>query len=260
MRAPQPLRNDNIQLAASLVMLRDSAAGIEVYMTERPGGIDFADLHVFPGGKVAAADDAWLSRPGAVLAGQDALGAEVALGERQGLRYWVAAIRESFEECGVLYARRADGQWLTISEAEAPRYSEYREALIDGSMTLDALCAAADVRLDASGLLYFSHWLTPASVPRRFDTRFFLARMLPGQATAEHHREVVSGAWVTAQQALQYAQDGVWQMISPTRITLESIAPFSHTAHLWQAVRGNRHLPVLTAQLRREGMSELRGL
>ncbi|MFK7912784.1 MAG: hypothetical protein AB8B93_02620 [Pseudomonadales bacterium] len=259
MRAALALRNNNVQLAATLVMVRDTEAGLEVYMTERPGGIDFADLHVFPGGKVAAADDDWLLESDQRLLGQNGSSADAALGEQQALRYWVAAIRESFEECGVLYARDANGRWLGIGARERARFSEYREALIEQRMTLSELCAATDTVLDASGLLYFSHWLTPEAAPRRFDTRFFLARMLPDQATAEHHREVVSGAWVAPRQALANAQEGQWQLISPTRITLESLLPFASSADLWQAVRANRHLPVLTDALRREGMCELRG-
>lgn len=259
MRPALPLHSNNIQLAATLVLVRDTAAGIEVYMTERPGGIDFADLHVFPGGKVAAADDEWLQDSGQRLLGQNGEAANAALGEAEALRYWVAAIRESFEECGVLYARDAAGDWLEISAAELPRFAEYREALIEQRMTLAQLCEATGAVLDASGLLYFSHWLTPESAPRRFDTRFFLARMLPGQATAEHHREVVSGAWVAPAEALANARTGRWQLISPTRVTLESLAPFASSAALWQAVRGNRHLPTLTTALRHEGMCELRG-
>lgn len=258
-RPQQPLKQGTVHLAATLVMVRDCNPGIEVYMTERPGGIDFAELHVFPGGKVDAADDAWLQEQGSVLLGETEASANQQLGEYAALRYWVAAIRESFEECGVLYARDASGGWLSIAPEDSPRFTELREALIHNELTLSQLCERTGVTLDASGLAYFSHWLTPEVAPRRFDTRFFLARMLPNQATAAHHREVVSGSWVTPQAALEHADAGRWGLISPTRVSLESLLGYRSVDELWPVVQSAQHLPPLTAQLRKEGMCELRG-
>lgn len=253
MKAAPPLKRQNIQLAATLVLVRDSARGLEVYMTRRPGGIDFANLHVFPGGKVAVADDSWLAQ-GFAPAGVEAAQVDELLGERNALRYWLAAVRESFEECGVLYARRPGGSWLNIGTQEQPHFASLRQQLIDGELTLEGLCQEHGLQLDLGALAYFSHWLTPEVAPRRFDTRFFLARMLPQQQTLPHQSEVVSGHWVCPQDALDRAASRQWQLIAPTLITLESLARYADVDSLWTAVARREHLPPLTAALRAEGM------
>lgn len=254
MRAAKLRKRENIQLAATLVLVRDGSAGVEVYMTRRPGGIDFADLHVFPGGKVSAEDDDSLVNATVPLCGLAAADADRQLEEAQALRYWLAAVRESFEECGVLFARNAVGGWLSIAADERTDYVALRQALIDGRTSLSQLCAQRELTIDLSTVAYLSHWLTPATVPRRFDTRFFLARMLPEQQTVEHAEEVVSGHWVRPAAALAHADAGDWQLISPTRVTLESIAPYDSTDALWRAVAARAHMPPLTQALRDEGM------
>jgi 8-oxo-dGTP pyrophosphatase MutT (NUDIX family) len=254
MRASKLRKRENIQLAATLVLVRDGAAGVEVYMTRRPGGIDFADLHVFPGGKVSAEDDDSLVNATVALRGLAAADADAQLDEAQALRYWLAAVRESFEECGVLFARNADGDWLSMAAEERADYVALRQALIDGQTSLAQLCAQRNLTIDLSSVGYLSHWLTPDSVARRFDTRFFLARMLPEQQTVEHADEVVSGHWVSPAAALAHADAGDWQLISPTRVTLASIAPYDTTEALWRAVSRREHMPLLTQALRDEGM------
>ena len=250
----QPLQRQNIRLAATVVLMRDVPAGIEVFMMQRPGGVDFPDLHVFPGGKVDEQDlledrvhgcsDAEANRRLGLAAG--------------GLRYWVTAIRECFEECGVLLARR-NGAFLALDEPrEVARFDDYRQALIDGAMTMADLCRREDLVLAADCLSYFSHWLTPASVPRRFDTRFFVARMPVMQDTAAHAWETAGEHWVSPQAALSAAAAGEWQMISPTLTTLRSLTGFSRVEAVFDAILQERHLPDLTTELSQQGMQPLR--
>ena len=181
----QPLQRQNIRLAATVVLMRDTDSGPEVFMLKRPGAGDFPDLHVFPGGKVDEQD----------LLDDQVRGCSEAAANRLlglqagGLRYWVTAIRECFEECGVLLARR-DGEFVSLTDAaEVARFDDYRQALIEGQMTMVDLCQRESLVLAADCLLYHSHWLTPESAPRRFDTRFFVARMPVAQATAAHAGE-----------------------------------------------------------------------
>jgi 8-oxo-dGTP pyrophosphatase MutT (NUDIX family) len=250
----QPLKRANIRLAASVVLMRDGAAGVEVFMLQRPGGVDFPDLHVFPGGKVDEQD----------LLAEYVSGCTEAQANRLlglpagGLRYWVTAIRECFEECGVLLARR-DGEFVALSDpAEAARFEAYRQSLIDGELTMAEFCAREDLVLAADCLLYFSHWLTPDAVPRRFDTRFFVARMPVDQETAAHAWETAGDHWVTPGDALAAAESGLWQMISPTLTTLRSLSDRPTVKQVFADVIAETHLPELTAELRTQGMQSLR--
>ncbi len=250
----QPLQRQNIRLAATVVLMRDTPQGIEVFMMQRPGGVDFPDLHVFPGGKVDEQDllEGWVH-------GCSEAEANRLLGlPAGGLRYWVTAIRECFEECGVLLARRG-GRFLALDEpAEVGRFDGYRQALIDGHMTMADLCRQEDLVLAADCLSYFSHWLTPPSVPRRFDTRFFVARMPVMQDTAAHAWETAGEHWIAPGEALAAAESGEWRMISPTLTTLKSLARFSRVDAVFEAVARTAHLPPLTAELAQQGMQPLR--
>lgn len=249
----EPLQRDNIRLAATVVLARQGAHGIEVFMIQRPGRGDFPNLHVFPGGKVDAADHV-----PQLCTGLDEARANRAVGVAAGgLRYWVAAIRECFEECGVLFAT-ANGRAAIANESSERRFSGYRGMLIDGRLDLAALCARERLRLACGEMLYFSHWLTPEMAPRRFDTRFFVAVMPSRQNTLAHETETQHSSWIRPADALRLSAAGEWQMISPTITTLQMIAPYADCEALLAAVRDEEHLPELTPELRREGMQALR--
>lgn len=249
----QPLKRGNIRLAASVLLLRSGASGLEVFMFKRPGGVDFPDLHVFPGGKLDEQD--LLSD---CVSGCDETRADSLLGVAGALRYWVAAIRECFEECGVLLARAGTELVDLSDQVVIEKFDRYRHALIDGDLSLVQLCEAERLHLAADELLYFSHWLTPEAAPRRFDTRFFIARMPAAQETAAHQWETAGSEWVDAADALEAGRSGDWRMIAPTMTTLESIARYGSLDELERAVREESHLPELSDTLRREGMMPLR--
>lgn len=250
----QPLRRKNIRLAATVLLLQDTPEGPEVFMMKRPTGVDFPDLHVFPGGKVDEQDLLEDQVSGCTEAHANAL-----LGLKAGgLRYWVTAIRECFEEAGVLLARR-DGRFLELTGSdEADRFHGYRQLLIDGEMTMAELCERESVVLAADCLLYFSHWLTPEAAPRRFDTRFFVARMPVEQETAAHAWETADDHWILPRLALDAALAGQWQMISPTLTSLGAIAGYGSVDEIFAAVAAESHLGELTDELRRQGMQTLR--
>lgn len=250
----EPLKQGNIRRAASLLLVRESACGPEVFMMKRPGGVDFPDLHVFPGGKLDEHDFV-----PALLEGVEDARANRALGvEGGGLRYWVAAIRECFEECGVLLAYRG-GELISWRDAEEmQRFERYRQQLIDGALDLDALCRAEGLRLAGDRVQYFSHWITPPSVPRRFDTRFFITAMPADQQTLAHHWETAGDEWVRPRDALEAHEAGHWRMIAPTLITLQSIVEFSDVPSMLAAVAAEAHLVPLSADLQGQGMHSLR--
>lgn len=250
----EPLTRGNVRLAATIVLVRANPRGPEVFMMKRPGGGDFPDLHVFPGGKVDGTDLA-----PELLEGLDETTADRLLGVGAGgLRFWVAAIRECFEECGVLLAYRGGSLLRWANEGEVARFDGYRQRLIDGELSLLEVCRREKLRLAADRVHYFSHWLTPEQAPRRFDTRFFIAAMPDDQETIAHPWETVDDEWVRPNDALAAAAEGRWRMISPTRTTLESIADYGDVSTMLSAVARESHLGPLTPELVRQGMHPLR--
>jgi 8-oxo-dGTP pyrophosphatase MutT (NUDIX family) len=250
----QPLRRGNIHLAATILLVRDGAQGPEVFMMKRPGGGDFPDLHVFPGGKLDEGDFV-----PELLQGLDEATADRLLGvSAGGLRYWAAAIRECFEECGVLLAYRDGALIRWADEGEVARFHGYRQHLIDGELSLLEVCRRERLRLAADRVWYFSHWITPEPVPRRFDTRFFIAAMPAAQETIAHHWETADDEWVRPRDALTAGVAGRWRMISPTLTTLTSIVGFADVAGMLEAVAAESHVGELTDELRLQGMYPLR--
>ena len=240
-----------IREAATILVVRQGGSGIEVFMVQRPGRGTFPNLHVFPGGKVDAAD-AGLSH---LCVGLDDAQASAQLdAEGDGLRYWVTAIRECFEECGVLLAYRDGDIFEPRNDAELARFDCYRNALIAGNESLPALVRREGLQLATDRVHYFSHWITPATAPARFDTRFFVTPMPAGQLAEGHRRETVAGLWVTARDALDNFDAGRWQMIHPTLTTLRTVARFAEVAKLLDAVAARRHLGAVSDTLHEQGM------
>jgi glyoxylase-like metal-dependent hydrolase (beta-lactamase superfamily II)/8-oxo-dGTP pyrophosphatase MutT (NUDIX family) len=215
--------------AASLMLLRDGAAGLEVLMLRRAERDD--DLRsgacVFPGGVLEAADRA----ARAWCLGPDDAEASARLGLPEGgLDYWVAAVRESFEEVGLLLACRPDGSHADLAPLAA-ELAPWRLKLHRGDHDIGALCRAFDLRLDLRGLHYFSHWLTPPGVPKRFDTRFFTALAPAGQLAEADRSEAVELMWTTTAAAL--AKESGYKLLPVTHSTLQELqrSPTAAAAH-----------------------------
>jgi 8-oxo-dGTP pyrophosphatase MutT (NUDIX family) len=248
----QALVEGNIRLAATVMLLRDSAAGLEVYMVQRPGKGDFPDIHVFPGGKVDADDFA----PEICFDLQDSKASErlgVAAG---GHRYWNAVARECFEECGVLLARK-DGVPLVFNQQAGKRFADHRERLLANETTFTDICRLEGLQVDCQRLEYFSHWITPNLIPRRFDTRFFIAAMPTDQSTYAHTFETVDDAWIRPSAALENKEKGRWQMIDPTLRSLETLDQYANVKEALAGVQQRGHLMPLTDSLSKQGMQAL---
>jgi len=259
MAADDQLASSNsvpIRKAATILLLRQGSAGIEVFMVQRPGRGIFPNLHVFPGGKVDPADDG-LSH---LCEGLDDPQASSQLGMPSGgLRYWVTAIRECFEECGVLLAYRDRSPFEPSGDEERARFDDYRDALAARSDTLTELARRERLRLSTDRVLYFSHWITPASAPARFDTRFFATAMPEGQQALGHSGETVAGTWIRAADALANFDAGRWQMIHPTLTTLGTVSRYAAMDDLLAAVAARRHLDEVTNLLHQQGMQHVGG-
>ena len=223
-------------------------------MVQRPGRGIFPNLHVFPGGKVDAADDGLEH----LCVGLDDAHASAQLGVAgSGLRYWVTAIRECFEECGVLLAYRDDLPFVASGDDERARFDRSRHALAQGDDNLAALAVREGLRLATDQVLYFSHWITPPTAPARFDTRFFAAAMPDGQRAVGHSGETVAGVWVRPCDALANFDAGRWQMIHPTLTTLRTASRFETVEDLLGAVAAGRHLGEVTATQHEQGMQHV---
>ncbi len=217
------------RLSSSVILVRDAPGGLEVFMVRRPANASaFADVYVFPGGTVR--DDDFTGKPNAgAFSAEDAL---AALSQRGGIppanpgqarALWRAAIRELFEEAGVLIARDPTGRPFRMTDADAPRFAEHRTKLQSRELSLAAVLNRETLQSDDRKLCYFSHWITPAHLTHRFDTRFFVAKLPEGQTALHCQIETTEGRWISPGQALALADAGQFGIVFPTRKHLERL-------------------------------------
>ena len=221
------------RLSATIVVVRDGEAGIEVLLSRRAESSDHTSgAWVFPGGILDPADRA--AHP--ACAGLDDTEASRRIGlDRGGLDYWVAAIRECFEESGLLFAYGADGRLVDLDGSDAARLATWRGALHRRERTMAALCEAEHIRLAVDRLVYLSHWLTPLGRAKRYDTRFFIAAAPETQTALFDGTEMVEQLWIAPAEALARATS--LKLLTPTQKSLETVARFGDVASLmaWAA-------------------------
>lgn len=205
--------------------MRDAPAGPEVFLVRRHHAIAFmAGAHVFPGGRIDDADHggdaSWCD---GVEHAKKALTDQTA---DESLAAHVAALRELFEEVGVLLARHTDGSFVSIDGETAQAFAEARTAIHDGARSLRSVVDSTGLRLALDAVVYFAHWVTPPLDIRRFDTRFFLARVPPGQVPVHEERESTEGTWVRPSDALAGTASGRFILPPPTWATLRELESF----------------------------------
>jgi 8-oxo-dGTP pyrophosphatase MutT (NUDIX family) len=223
-----------LKRASTVVVLRDTPHGPEVFLVRRTFTIAFmAGAHVFPGGRVDAADESadesWCDLPRAAAAHR-----------RPALAFAASAARELFEEAGVLLARDESGQFLAIEAAEArARVDAARDAVHGGSTTLRHVIETERARLALDALVPFAHWVTPPLEVRRFDTWFFMARVPPRQRPVHDGHESVESGWFRPAVALAACIAGDIHLPPPTWTTLRELESFAATddAMAWAAGR-----------------------
>lgn len=217
-----------VRPAATVMLVRDTDDGLEVFMLRRTLQAVFAGgMYVFPGGRVDDADHADELEP--ICDGlDDATASGLLQIPRGGLAYWVAAIRECFEEAGVLLARdaRDGGDVVRFDRPEVvDRFEAERRAVHAGERSLVELCADEGLLLTTAGIHYVSHWITPVGEARRFDTRFFVARAPRDQEPLHDDHETIESLWVRPADALDRFHAGDLGMFPPTVRNLEFLAP-----------------------------------
>ena len=206
------------------MLIRDGDDGLETFMLRRNPKSEFVPgQFVFPGGTLDVNDQV-SEELELISVGLDDTKASKRLGvETGGLAYWVAAVRECFEEAGTLLAR-IDGEELALTDPKVhARFQTHREAIYSGELTIVEMCRVEGLLLNLDGLRYVSHWITPIGPPKRFDTRFFVARSPEGQRPAHDGGETVESCWITPGEAMELHEVGKFEMIIPTVANLEPL-------------------------------------
>jgi glyoxylase-like metal-dependent hydrolase (beta-lactamase superfamily II)/8-oxo-dGTP pyrophosphatase MutT (NUDIX family) len=211
--------------AATLLLLRDGSLGPEAFLLQRTQSAAFlAGAHVFPGGALDKADrDLRVLRR---VAGISDTQASERLGiESGGLAYWVAAIRECFEEAGILLAESEEGGALDARRVAA--LAQYRGLLHSGKLAFHEFLERERLVLRGGELAYFGHWITAPGRARRFDTRFFLALAPGNQAGVHDGTELVDSVWLRPVEALEREAQGAMQLVFATKNTLADLQRFA---------------------------------
>ena len=238
--------------AATVILLRHAEPGFEVFLTRRPDTMPFlGGMYCFPGGAVAKGDssEAMLAQCTGLLpeTARRTIGAQFS--PREALGFWVAAIRELFEEVGILLANTASGAPLMINRRTAEKLADAHRKRQNNSPTFAALLNNEGLRCDLASLVYFAHWQTPAHVSTRFDTRFFVAAMPQGQVPLESSAEVTQSLWLTPERAIALNERGELPMIFPTFASLRTLADFDSVDSVLKEYRGAGSAVDLPAKL-----------
>ena len=221
------------------MLIRDVDDGFEVFMLQRTHNAAFAGgMYVFPGGRVDATDGVEALEP--LCDGLDDKQASALLQIPQGgLAYWVAAIRECFEEAGVLLARDTKTNQVISFDDEivSDRFARARSKIHDSSLNIVDLCQRESLQLSTGSIHYVSHWITPVGESRRFDTRFFVADAPESQEPLHDSQETIASLWVKPQDALDKLARGELAMFPPTSENLRFLAEHKTSAEVMAAAR-----------------------
>ncbi len=223
------------RLSATIMLVRDGTEKLEVFMVERHHQIDFAEgALVFPGGKVEPSDA--VAELGTFCRGADAYSA----GDNT---VRVAAIRETFEECGVLLARPHGRDELVDRARLTGLAKTYRDPLQNGDCTMLDLVREEALELAFDLLVPFAHWITPEFMPKRFDTHFFLVAAPSDQLAVHDGFESVDSLWTTIPRALDLEKSGQRTIIFPT---LENIKKLGRSQFVEEALEMARRDTIVT--------------
>jgi len=250
-----------VRPAATVMLVRDAVepgegdSALEVLMVRRNLQSDFVGgAYVFPGGAVDPIDGGVEAE--SICEGRTDADASILLGiESGGLAYWVAALRETFEEAGLLLADRPGGPDLLVGDpAEEARFAAARVEVNAGSRRFLDLCRDEKLQLRVANVHYFAHWITPRGAPRRYDTRFFVAAAPPGQQAAHDARETIAETWISPRRALEGHRKGVFELIFPTIRNLQAISRFATSAELLgAAARASGSVPTIEPRVISDG-------
>jgi len=226
------------RLSATVVLLRESDRGPEILFVKRRSGDAFGDAWIFPGGVVDDDEHAARTRCHGLTEPEANSILDI---EEGGLDYFSTAVRELFEETGVLLAHGIADE--SVGSA--------RHSLISGDVGWTAFLESNGLTVACDALYYFSHWITPTVMPKRWTTRFFLAELPAGQEAEPDGIEITESIWLTADKALENARKKLGKLPYPTRKTLESFNGLdSIDAYLaWARQRQENGIPTIQPEM-----------
>ena len=225
--------------ASTVLLIRDGSNGLEVFMVVRHPNIEFAaGALVFPGGAVDGSDRSPESH--------QVVAENTACLEPRELAWQLAAVREVYEECGVLLARVRGEAGLIDAHRLAQIDTQYHRQLRNHSLDIVALAQAENVELCCDGLIPFGHWVTPKLRPKRFDTRFYVAGAPPDQIASHDGHESVHSLWGNPHAICAEVDEGKWQLRFPTRMNLEKLAVSKNVEQALARAREGRVVKILS--------------
>ncbi len=240
MPAVQPIRP-----AATVILVRSAAVDYEIFMLKRTSKASFAGgMYVFPGGRVDGDDH--LHKYDSVREGpSESQQAQAAALGYEWRGYWIAGIRESFEEAGLLLAYTQNGELLSYDDAAVrARFASYRAPLHSGDLSLFEICRQENLRLAVDRIHFYNRFVTPLGRPRRFDTRFFVAEA-PDKQTGEHDaKETVDSIWISPAEALERNKNQEFDLMNVTRIQLERLAEYASKSAVLDMAKSSDAFPV----------------
>lgn len=204
--------------SSTIILAREGDSGPELLLVLRHAKSAFGASYVFPGGVLEASDEMIGNRG----SGLDAAAADALLNLPAGAAaYFSAAVRELFEEAGILLARTANGDWV-----EPGPYTGLRDDLNAGRLLWQEFVREKDLGLAYDAFHYFSFWVTPREMPKRFSTRYFLAALPGGQEAKHCGGELTDSRWMGAAQAIAANRAGEIDIPHPTVLTLQRLSKF----------------------------------
>ncbi len=215
-----------IKPAATVIIARDADPQFEIFMLRRTSAAAFAGgMYVFPGGRVDDADASNEYQPLLTGPAEHQAGQQQALGDGW-QQYWLAGIRETFEESGFMLAYHNDGSMLRFDEENSPRFHDYRHQLHAGELSLADICREERLSLALDQIHFFNRFVTPPGRPRRFDTRFFITQVPPSQSGLHDGFETTDSVWISPQEALARYEQGEFELMRVTERQLSTFNEF----------------------------------
>ncbi len=225
---------------AATVMLIDDRPDLQVYMMERHANTVFAGgMWVFPGGAVDHQDDPGYFADFATHRSDADASTLMGLSDG-GLAYFMAAIRETFEEAGILLALNAQTERpLKLDDSNQARFQTYRDQLNAGELDLKDILRTESLLADVGQMHYIARWITPFGSPRRFDARFFISMIPSEQIPAHDNGELVNSIWLSPEEILNRAASEDMILMSPTLRMIKNLAAFDSAEQVINAVSQN---------------------
>ncbi len=232
-----------IHPAATIIIARDAKPQFEIFMLRRHHTSVFAGgMYVFPGGRVDP-DDRSGDYAGLVVGPADQQQKQkIALGH-DWQQYWLAGIRETFEESGFMLAYGVDGKIVTFDAESHDRFARYRRLLHAREITLAEICRRERLRLALDLIYFFNRWITPPGGPRRFDTRFFITRAPASQTGLHDGLETVDSLWISPAAALEQEKRDEFQLMTVTIQQLSQCNQYQNLDEFLRMAAHNQNFP-----------------